>query len=67
VATVFTLHAGEAVVQVPAIEVPVNNLLAIRTEKSIQPFILMSSNIQSIAPLEFKPYVISSNFYLFPS
>ena len=34
-AAVFALHAGKAVVEIAAVQIPVNDLLNIRTEKSI--------------------------------
>jgi hypothetical protein len=37
-AAVFAFHTGEAIVQIAAIEIPVNDLLEIGTEKSILPF-----------------------------
>ena len=38
VTAVFTLHAGETVVQVAAVQIPVDDLLYIGTEKSIESF-----------------------------
>jgi hypothetical protein len=35
-APVFTLHAGKAVVHIPAIQIPVNDLLQIRTPQKGQ-------------------------------
>jgi len=37
-AAVFTLHTGETVVQVAAVQIPVDDLLYIGTEKSIESF-----------------------------
>ena len=34
---VFTLHAGEAVVQIAAVEVPVNDLLQMRSPEAVLP------------------------------
>jgi hypothetical protein len=38
VAAVFAFHAGKAVVENPAVQIPVDDLLDIGTEKSIVPF-----------------------------
>ena len=34
---VFTLHAGEAIVQIAAVEVPVNDLLQMRSPEAVLP------------------------------
>ena len=39
--TIFTLHTGKAVVQVAAVEIPVNHTLEVGAVESIKPFILL--------------------------
>ena len=38
IAAVFALHPGKAVVQIAAVQVPVNDLLEVGTPKPIRPF-----------------------------
>ena len=65
VAAVFAFHASKAVVQIAAIEIPVDDLLDIGTEKSILPFKSFLINLEkSFKMILHAPVIIGSHIIL---